>query len=293
MATTEPIRNPEQIEQMKQYLLDQKGIKYYTLFTVGINLVLRISDLLLIKWGDVLAKDMKTYKQLKLTEKKTKKKRSIKLNSHVVSLLEEYRQSLETINLNDYIFGSGHQNNKPITHCQFLKEVNYAIARKEIKLPPINTITVKDLQLSDKIQKYVLLRGQVYWDVLKTVVETNLSLLEVLQLTVKEAKEMKLDVSTKGLNDEDYIFKKYGNNNKPLDPSMVWKVFNEAADYVGINENVGTHSLRKSWVYNANKNGVPPVTILEVGNWSNWERLKDYAGITQDEINEVYDNMIL
>ena len=52
MKAVEPIRDPKKIDAMKNYLKG-KNIRDYTLFTVGINVALRISDLR-FDLGDVL-----------------------------------------------------------------------------------------------------------------------------------------------------------------------------------------------------------------------------------------------
>ena len=53
MATSEPIRNTNDIQRIKQYLLMRKRWRDYALITMGLNTALRISDLLSLKWGDV------------------------------------------------------------------------------------------------------------------------------------------------------------------------------------------------------------------------------------------------
>lgn len=50
---TSPIRTKEEIEKMKEYYLTKKDYRDYTLFVIGINTALRISDLLNLKWYDV------------------------------------------------------------------------------------------------------------------------------------------------------------------------------------------------------------------------------------------------
>jgi len=53
MRAVEPIRDPRKIDAVKKYLKG-KNIRDYALFVVGINVALRISDLLSLKWEDVL-----------------------------------------------------------------------------------------------------------------------------------------------------------------------------------------------------------------------------------------------
>ena len=67
----------------------------------------------------------------------------------------------------------------------------------------------------------------------------------------------------------------------------------DAAEAVGIKENVGTHSLRKTWGYQAWKNGFNPALIMETLNHSNLSVTKRYLGIRQDDINDLYDDLNL
>mgnify|MGYP001386727814 FL=1 len=94
MNAVEPIRDPKKINVMKNYLKG-KNIRDYALFVVGINVALRISDLLNLKWGDVY--DGKNFKIVNLKEGKTKKLRSIKLNKVAQKALQELFESLETL----------------------------------------------------------------------------------------------------------------------------------------------------------------------------------------------------
>ena len=46
MSTMQPIRDLKDIERLKRYFLDRDEIRNYVLVVVGINLPIRISDLL-------------------------------------------------------------------------------------------------------------------------------------------------------------------------------------------------------------------------------------------------------
>lgn len=185
MNSVEPIRNPNDIKKIKKYL-KTKDFRSYVMFTVGINVALRISDLLSLKWSDIITSDQKYFKDLILYEGKTKKYRQIKLNTISQKALKELMNTIVDFDINQFIFKSREGENKAITRQQA------------------------------------------------------------------------------------------GN------------ILKSAAKTVGINENIGTHSLRKTWGYFAWKNGFNPAIIMETLNHSNLEVTKRYLGIRQDDINELY-----
>lgn len=74
MGLTEPIRDMNDIERIKQYYYTQKKWRDYALFVVGLNTALRISDLLELRWGQVYNFEfMHFLKYLHIKEKKTHK----------------------------------------------------------------------------------------------------------------------------------------------------------------------------------------------------------------------------
>jgi integrase len=100
----------------------------------------------------------------------------------------------------------------------------------------------------------------------------------------------------KGLNIENYdcpFFLSRNGNMKAISRSQAWRNLNAACEAVGVKENVGTHTLRKTWGYWAWKSGVPLPIIMEVLNHSSISVTKRYLGITQDEINKAYMNLKL
>lgn len=68
---------------------------------------------------------------------------------------------------------------------------------------------------------------------------------------------------------------------------QAWEILNEAAHAVGLEE-IGTHTLRKTFGYHARKRGVGIELLQVIFNHSSPAVTKRYLGITQDEIDEVY-----
>lgn len=107
----EPFKSVRDIEKIKQYLRGKKSLRDYAIFTVGINVGLRAGDLLKLKWSDVLEED-RIKKTIYIIEEKTGKGKVIVLNKSARTALQEFKNSLNNITPNDYIFksrkGNGH-----------------------------------------------------------------------------------------------------------------------------------------------------------------------------------------
>ena len=76
-----------------------KEYKFCLLISIGVFTGLRISDLLTLKYIDILEDDV-----FLITEKKTKKDRSIKVNSTLKEIVQRVYNKLDISNLNELIF---------------------------------------------------------------------------------------------------------------------------------------------------------------------------------------------
>lgn len=126
MSKTEPIRNLEDVQRMKEYLLKHERWRDYVLITLGLNTALRISDLLQLQWRNVY--DFKTsafYHHLYITEQKTQKRNIVSLNPSILDALTLLRNHLDHISETDYIIKSRVSANKPIHRSRA-----YAIIRE-------------------------------------------------------------------------------------------------------------------------------------------------------------------
>ena len=73
-----------------------------------------------------------------------------------------------------------------------------------------------------------------------------------------------------------------------LDRSQVYRMLNEACKAVGIDVNIGTHSMRKSFGYH-HYNQFKDVAMLQmIFNHSSPQITLRYIGINQDEIDNSY-----
>ncbi|MCL6571302.1 MAG: site-specific integrase [Bacillus sp. (in: Bacteria)] len=97
----------------------------------------------------------------------------------------------------------------------------------------------------------------------------------------------------KGVNMDDYLFPSRKGENKPITRQHAWYIINEAAREVGIEEKIGTHTLRKTFGYHAYKAGYDIAIIQKLLNHSSPKETLRYIGITQDQLDDVYISLNL
>ena len=185
MVTVEPIRDKKKILAIKANLKDIDNPRNYLLFVMGINLALRISDLLNLKVKDIIDKTGNIKKYLHIQEGKTNRQAKIYIND-----------------------------------------------------------------------------------------------------TVKTALNYYLD-KAKGIEPDTYLFKSE-RSNKKLDRVRAWGLIQKWTKEVGLEgERFGTHSLRKTWGYQARKQGLSIEQISEKLGHKSVTVTRRYIGISQEEINQI------
>jgi len=191
MGKTQPMKEQEQINLLKEYFLERGELRNYALIVMGMNTSLRISDILALRWQDVYNFGTGAYRQhLTITEKKTGKTNTVALNEAVADALE--------------LLQDGKQ----------------------------------------PMPGYFLFRSQ------------------------------------KG-------------ENRPITRNRAFCIIKEAAGNLGFEDNISCHSLRKTFGYQAWKQGVQPALLMSIYNHSSYEITKRYLGISQDERDEVFLKVVL
>lgn len=87
---------------------------------------------------------------------------------------------------------------------------------------------------------------------------------------------------------EEYIFSKNTCRQKPLSRSQAYRIVRTAAENSIHAEHISCHSLRKTFGYQAWKQGVQPAMLMDIFNHSSYAITKRYLGITQDERDRVF-----
>ncbi len=192
MSKTQPLKEPEQINELKNYFMKRGEIRNYALIVIGLNTSLRISDILALKWRDVYNFQMRCYRQhLCVVEKKTQKNNIVALNGAIIDALELLRDEQSFISRDTYLFLSQKGENRPITR------------------------------------------------------------------------------------------------------NRAFTIIKEASNMLGFEDNISCHSLRKTFGYQAWKQGVQPALLMSIYNHSSYEITKRYLGINQDERDQVFLKIML
>lgn len=130
MEFVHPIKSIEKISQMKE-ILKKHSIRDLLLFVAGINLGIRVQDLLNLKLEDVYDLETNSPKEfLVINDANTGRKNYFYINEQVSKVLMEYIKAYD-LQSTDFLFKSK-KNDSPITRQQAYRIINGAA--KEIGL---------------------------------------------------------------------------------------------------------------------------------------------------------------
>ena len=110
-----------------------------------------------------------------------------------------------------------------------------------------------------------------------------------LQVLIKDYLKDRNNVYT--FDSEEPLF--VGKKHKRLHRSQVYRFLNKACEALKINVNVGTHTMRKSFVYHFYKQYNDIALLQKILNHSSPAITLRYIGITQEEIDLSYNNFEL
>ncbi len=104
-----------------------KDYKFCLLISIGVFTGLRISDLLSLRYSDLMNKEI-----LSIRERKTGKERSIKINKDLRQIIERIFLKLEIKDFKEYIFLNKYKT-KPIDQCYVNIKLKEIFRRYRIK----------------------------------------------------------------------------------------------------------------------------------------------------------------
>ena len=122
--TSEPIKSMDDIMRISNYLIQNERYRDNMLFIVGINFGLRVSDLRMLRFSNLINDNFTFKDRFPIFEQKTrntrkkKKNRYITINTAVVDAVILYLEHTPGVTLSDYMFRSesnrGKNSNKPL-----------------------------------------------------------------------------------------------------------------------------------------------------------------------------------
>jgi integrase len=132
MNSVNPIRDQEKIEQMKKILREQ-SFRNYFLFVSGINIGIRVGDLLRLRVEDVRERS-----HIVIREQKTGKEKKFKINDN---LQREINCYVRGRNDDEFLFLSRQGGKRPLTRVSAWRILNSAA--REVGLEGIGTHTMR------------------------------------------------------------------------------------------------------------------------------------------------------
>jgi integrase len=125
MNAVEPIRELKIIKNIRAILKSQ-STRNELLFILGINVGLRISDILKLKISDIVKPNKMPKDYVIITEKKTGKTKKFYLGDIVKKVIEAYIKENPSIEMDSFVFTSRKGDNSPITRQQAYRILNGA-----------------------------------------------------------------------------------------------------------------------------------------------------------------------
>lgn len=124
MAATEPIRDKKQLKALGDYFLKRGQLRNYVMVVLGASTVLRISDLLRLKWADVYDFEHQQFRtHITIREQKTRKAKTIALNKQALYALRLYFPYRRSV----FVFASNRKNEKAISRVQAWRIIHGAV----------------------------------------------------------------------------------------------------------------------------------------------------------------------
>lgn len=125
MNVVEPIRDLETIKQIRK-ILKKQSLRNELLFILGINVGLRIGDILKLTVGNLIRPDRIPRDYVVIKEEKTLKTKKFYLGAIVKELVITMFEGTAELKMADYVFKSRKGCNRPISRQQAYRILNRA-----------------------------------------------------------------------------------------------------------------------------------------------------------------------
>lgn len=119
----------------------------------------------------------------------------------------------------------------------------------------------------------------------KSSIYVNQNIVSALQ-----AYRLALSREKKEPSPQDYLFS-HTNKNEPITRVQAFRIIKKAVSFYHIPGVICCHSLRKTFGYQAWRQGVPPALLVNIYNHSSYEVTKRYLGIEQEDRDRIFENI--
>lgn len=175
---------------------------------------------------------------------------------------------------------------------------------------------IRDKKIIERMKNELLKRGTRDFMLFLVGINTGLRISDILTLKVEDVRDKEhivikekktdklkrikinglkeeLDKYIENMGDEDYLFKSQKGENKPITRVQAYRILNEAAKIVGIQDEIGTHTLRKTFGYHFYQKTKDVALLQELFNHSAPSVTLRYIGINQDILDKAMDDFKL
>ena len=142
--SAEPLKDLNDIKRIRDYYLSKKQYRNHMLFLVGINVGLRVSDLIKLKFGHFIDIEGNFRENIIVTEKKTGKERKIAIGNVAKDAINLYLKHNPSVTRGTYMFRN--------------KSNNGLIGKEEVEIKDIEGINNYKTKIdkNGKIHYYIL-----------------------------------------------------------------------------------------------------------------------------------------
>ena len=176
---------------------------------------------------------------------------------------------------------------EPIRSMKLLRKVEKILQKQNLRNLLLFTLgTNSGLRISDILKLNVAdVKNKTYIQI--TEKKTG----KYKRFPINEKLKLMLEEYTKGMKDESPLFlTMFGNR---LDRVQAYRIINTACRRAGIEEKIGTHTMRKTFGYHHYKKFKDVVILQKIFNHSSPQVTLRYIGIEQDTIDKSYIDFVL
>ncbi len=175
---------------------------------------------------------------------------------------------------------------------------------------------IRERKKIDAMKRELLRSGSRNYMLFLVGINTGLRISDILTLKVKDVKNQThitlrekktskikrlkiagisqdLEEYIEDMQEEDYLFASQKGHNQPITRVQAYRILNKAAANIGLREEIGTHTLRKTYGYHFYQKTKDVALLQELFNHSSPSVTLRYIGINQDVMDRAMDDFIL